>query len=177
MPQDVQENIKLIIGLGNPGKQYAYTRHNIGFLVVDEIVQRHGGSWKTKGNMEIAQVTIHDHTIFLVKPQTYMNSSGQVLAAFTKQGIKASNILVVHDELELPFGKIAVRQGGSHRGHNGLRSLMEIVGPDFWRVRWGIGRPECREDVSDYVLTSFIEKKEDVSRAINQAADEIEKML
>ena len=109
--------------------------------------------------------------------QTYMNNSGKVLPSLLKQGLNAKNIVVVHDELEKPFGVVDVKQGGSHRGHNGLRSLMEFCGQDFTRIRCGIGRPVHKEDVADYVLTVFSEPKDAVEAMINKAIVTIEQLV
>ena len=100
-----------------------------------------------------------------------MNSSGKIIPSLLKQGIKTENLLVVHDELEKPFGKIEFKMGGSHRGHNGLRSIMEFCGPDFMRLRFGIGRPERKEGVADYVLSNFSENKSDVENMIEKAVE------
>jgi len=172
-----QENrtIKAIIGLGNPGPKYYKTRHSIGFRVLDELATRHGAHWRSDTLAETAQIMIGEHKIILIKPQTFMNTSGRVIPALAKQGIKAPEILVVHDELEKPFGALAFKVGGSHRGHNGLRSIIEIGGADFERLRFGIGRPENKEDVGTYVLEKFDEPEEKVEQLIMQAADMIEK--
>lgn len=100
-----------------------------------------------------------------------MNDSGKVIPFLEKKGIKPENIVVVHDELEKPFGKLAVRQGGSHRGHNGLRSIISYCSQDFWRIRFGIGRPENKADVSNYVLSNFSEDKDQLNQLIEEAAD------
>jgi len=121
--------------------------------------------------MLVASVAFNEQPVLLIKPQTFMNSSGQVIPLLKKDGIKPENILVVHDELEHPFGKITMRVGGSHRGHNGLRSIIEAMGPDFARLRFGIGRPENREDVPDYVLQPFSEDAKLVEDTIQKAAD------
>jgi PTH1 family peptidyl-tRNA hydrolase len=167
-------DIKVIIGLGNPGLTYSKTRHNIGFRVLDELARRCHETWKQQGNMEVASIEINDGPILLVKPQTTMNVSGKVVPALQKQGIKPEQILVVHDELELPFGKLAIKQGGSHKGHNGLRSLIECMGPDFMRLRFGIGRPENKEDVPDYVLASFNQPANEVEDLISKSIEMIE---
>ena len=166
--------IKAIIGLGNPGPKYYKTRHSIGFRVLDELGQRYGANWREGALAQTAEIMIGDHKVILIKPQTFMNSSGGVIPALLKQGIKAENILVVHDELEKPFGALAFKIGGSHRGHNGLRSIIEVCGADFARLRFGIGRPENKEDVGDYVLEPFHEPQEKVEQCIMQAADMIE---
>ena len=110
MQEQQNIEIKAIIGLGNPGQKYSFNRHNIGFIVVDAIADRFYGSWDTKPNMEIATVIINDKKILLIKPQTFMNLSGKVIPFLQKKGIKAENILVVHDELEMPFGKVRIKQ-------------------------------------------------------------------
>ena len=159
------KNIKAIVGLGNPGARFDRTRHNIGFSIVDELAQRYGASWQSHAHLEHASLSIEVndsyHSLLLVKPQTFMNKSGQVVPFLAKKGIKADQILVVHDELEKKFGSMSVRFGGSARGHNGLRSMISFIGKDFWRLRFGIGRPERKEDVGNYVLTSFTPQERD----------------
>jgi peptidyl-tRNA hydrolase, PTH1 family len=173
----MNNKIKIIIGLGNPGKQYHYNRHNIGFLIVDALAATHHASWHKKGDYEYAEIEVNGENITLIKPQTFMNSSGKVLPSLLKQGIKAENVLVVHDELEKPFGKIEFRMGGSHRGHNGLRSIMEFCGPDFMRLRFGIGRPEHKEEVAQYVLSNFSEPSDELEKLIDNAVNMIEEIL
>ena len=168
--------IKIIIGLGNPGTKYHHNRHNIGFLVLDALADKHNASWQKKSDRETAEIEINGEKIILVKPQTFMNSSGKVIPSLLKQGIAANNLLVVHDELEKPFGKIECKTGGSHRGHNGLRSVMEMCGADFHRLRFGIGRPENKEDVPDYVLSNF-SYNEKIEPLIDQAIRMIEDIL
>lgn len=146
--------IKAIIGLGNPGQSYYKNRHSIGFRVLDELAKRHGASWSKKDTLETTVIPIGPQVI-LVKPQTFMNSSGQVLHILLKKGIKPEQILVIHDELEKPFGSIMMRFGGSHRGHNGLKSIMGVIGDQFWRLRFGIDRPQDKNEVADYVLSNF----------------------
>lgn len=171
------KSIKAIIGLGNPGRQYERTRHNIGFNIVDALCERFGGQWREQNNMASAQIMINGKKIMLIKPQTFMNNSGRIVPFLQKQGIGPEHILVVHDELELPFGTLKMRSGGSARGHNGLKSLIEQWGQDFMRLRFGIGRPENRDDVADYVLHNFIESGEEISRLIEQAADMLEQYI
>ncbi len=165
--------IKAIIGLGNPGTKYYHTRHSIGFRVVDALAHAHGAVWQKKGEMEYAEITIGTHHIALIKPQTFMNSSGRVIPALLKKGIKPENILVVHDELEKPFGNVSIKMGGSAKGHNGLRSIITACGADFPRLRFGIGRPLNREEVPDYVLTNFSENSTDLEQAITHAVTTI----
>lgn len=165
--------IKAIVGLGNPGPAYAATRHNIGFQIVDTLAGQHHGSWQLKQNMEIYSIILNDHKILLIKPMTFMNNSGQVLSFLAKQGIRQENILVVHDELELPFGVLKLKFNGSAKGHNGLKSIMAHGGSNFLRLRFGIDRPIDRDEVPDYVLAKFREshdlidqKKEEACRFI-----------
>ncbi len=165
--------IKAIIGLGNPGRRYYNTRHSIGFRIVDCIAHRFEGIWKAKDFMEIAKVTINNDKVLLIKPLTFMNASGKVIPYLLKNGIKPENILVIHDELELAPGKIKLRFGGSARGHNGLRSIMDIIGKEFARLSFGIGRPERREDVSSYVLSNFNEDIEMLDQSIEHAINMI----
>lgn len=170
--------IKAIIGLGNPGPKFSYTRHNIGFMVLDELAQQFSGSWRSvNSNLEVCEVVINEQKILLLKPQTFMNSSGLVISYLTKKGLKPENILVVHDELEIAFGRVTMRQGGSARGHNGLRSIIEACGPDFWRMRMGIGRPLDGTSVADFVLQNFSEDPVAVSRMIELAVSEIIKLI
>ncbi len=170
-------DIKVIIGLGNPGPKYYYTRHNIGFRVLDALAQMHNLTWQHKDNMEIAVLVKDDKKILLIKPQTYMNDSGKVISSLLKQNIKPENILVVHDELEQPFGAVKLRMGGSARGHNGLKSIIAAMGDQFARLRIGIDRPEHKEDVPDYVLSKFKENELELEQIISRAADMIESKL
>ena len=173
----MNNKIKIIIGLGNPGKQFHYNRHNIGFLILDALAEKYDAKWEKKSDREIAEIEINGEKVTLVKPQTFMNSSGKVIPSLLKQGIKADNLLVVHDELEKPFGKIEFRMGGSHRGHNGLRSIMEFCGPDFMRLRFGVGRPEHKEEVAHYVLSNFSENQNELEKLIDTATIMIEDEL
>jgi len=168
---------KAIIGLGNPGPKFAYNRHNIGFLVVDALAEKYNGIWKKIDLLEYSPITINEKNIYLIKPQTFMNSSGKIIPWLKKKGIKPEEIVVIHDDLERPFGKVTTKFGGSARGHNGLRSIIEFMGPDFYRVRCGIGRPEKREDVADYVLNNFTEGEHNVEEMIQQAVAEIENFI
>lgn len=172
-----KKDIKALIGLGNPGPKFVHTRHNIGFKVLDALVNTYAGSWQTKNNMELAELRINDKKVVLIKPQTFMNNSGEVIPFLNKQGIKAENILVVHDELEVPFGKVKSKFGGSAKGHNGLRSIISYCGLDFMRLRVGIGRPEHKEMVGDYVLQSFSELPGEVDALIDQAVVMIEQLV
>ncbi|HEV2601052.1 MAG TPA: aminoacyl-tRNA hydrolase [Candidatus Babeliales bacterium] len=170
-------DIKAIIGLGNPGKKYTYNRHNIGFLVADMLVDTIAGSWVEQSVMHTAEIRMGMKKIIVVKPQTFMNDSGRVVPLLRKQGIEIGQILVVHDELELPFGAVKTKMGGSAKGHNGLRSIIQAGGMEFMRLRCGIGRPQHREAVPDYVLQNFSEPKADVEQMIYDAVAMIEQLV
>jgi PTH1 family peptidyl-tRNA hydrolase len=172
-----REQIKAIIGLGNPGPRFHGTRHNIGFMVVDALAERYHGSWQHKDEMELAQIQINGYVVLLIKPQTFMNASGRVIPFLQKKGIRAENLIVVHDELEKPFGSLALKMGGSARGHNGLRSIIELAGPDFLRLRFGIGRPKRQEEVSDYVLQRFEINRKDLMECVEEAVILIEDLF
>lgn len=166
--------IRAVIGLGNPGARYAKTRHNIGFRVVENLAAQLNAAWQSTDKMDVAQASMtvdgSVSSVYLIKPQTFMNDSGKVMSFLTKKGIKPEQVVVVHDELEKPFGNLSMRFGGSAKGHNGLRSIMGVVGAEFWRLRFGIGRPENRDEVGDYVLTPFTRLEEDkIGQLLDQA--------
>lgn len=165
------KNLKVIIGLGNPGLQYQYTRHNIGFRVLDALANEQDAQWHKKDKLEYAEIIIKDHKVLLIKPQTFMNNSGEIVPFLQKKGIKSEELLVVHDELEKPFGSLTFKYGGSHKGHNGLRSLMAHCSGDFWRLRFGIARPEDKAQVSDYVLSKFTQSNDELNDLISKATD------
>jgi len=174
----IQPKIRAIIGLGNPGPKYYRTRHSIGFRILDELAQQYGGVWHEKDEMAYSNIIIGEEPVTLIKPQTFMNSSGKVIPGLLKRGIKAENILVVHDELELPFGSLRFKVGGSHRGHNGLRSIIDVCGKDFIRLRFGIGRPrEGEVPIDQYVLAIFKEPQHEVEELISQAIAMLEEVL
>lgn len=167
--QNISKNIKAIVGLGNPGPKYAFTPHNIGFLILDHIAQTAQATWTEKQNMLQATIQINGQDILLVKPQTFMNNSGEVLKYLHKQGIKQENILIVHDEIDFPFGKISVKDGGSARGHNGLRSFIAHGSENFLRLRCGVGRPDSPADVGTFVTDKFKESNDQVQTLIDKA--------
>jgi len=147
--------LKLIVGLGNPGAEYARTRHNAGFWLVDELARRHGGSFRAESRHqgEIARVKISGREIWLLKPTTFMNRSGgavQSLSGFFK--IAPGEMLVAHDEIDLPVAALRLKEGGGHGGHNGLRDIIATLGDAFWRLRIGVGHPGSKPEVVDYVL-------------------------
>jgi len=152
--------MKLVVGLGNPGTKYAKHRHNAGFMVADRL--HSAGSfpeWKEKFNGVFAKTSVGGEDVVLLKPMTYMNESGksvQAAVAFLKVDTK-QDLLVIHDELDLDFGDVRLKVGGGHAGQNGIRSIIAALGPDFARVRVGIGRPPAgfRGEVADYVLSNF----------------------
>ena len=147
----------LLVGLGNPGAEYARNRHNIGFMAVEEIARRHGfGPWRKRFQGQTAEGTVGGEKVIALEPLTFMNLSGQsVTAALQFFKLKPENIVVIHDELDLPPGRIRVKKGGGHGGHNGLRSIDAHVGKDYWRIRLGIGHPGDKDRVSGYVLHDF----------------------
>ena len=149
--------MKLWVGLGNPGAEYAFQRHNIGFMAADRIAARHGFSpWRKKFRGEAADGVIAGERILLLKPLTWMNDSGEsVQAALAFHKLAPSDVLVFHDELDLAPGKVRVKQGGGAAGHNGLRSTDRHVGNDTWRVRLGIGHPGHKDRVQGHVLGNF----------------------
>lgn len=149
--------MQLWVGLGNPGAQYARNRHNIGFMAVDAIAEAHGfGPWRTKFQGQLAEGRIGGQKLLLLKPETYMNLSGDaVRAALGFYKLAPADLTVFHDELDLPAGKVRLKTGGGHAGHNGLRSIDAHVGPAFQRVRLGIGHPGDKHLVSPHVLGDF----------------------
>jgi PTH1 family peptidyl-tRNA hydrolase len=167
----------LVAGLGNPGREYAGNRHNVGHMVVDELARRHDGSWREKFSGRIAEVRIDEHRVALLKPETYMNESGRsVRAAADFFKVEPDAILVVHDESDLELGRLQARLGGGLAGHNGLRSIAQHLGTaDFMRLRVGVGRPERGDPrpLADYVLANF-EPHEDAERLVARAADAVE---
>jgi peptidyl-tRNA hydrolase, PTH1 family len=147
----------LVVGLGNPGSGYSGNRHNIGFMAADAIVRRHGlGRFRNKFHGEIAEGLVAGRRVLVLKPLTYMNDSGRsVLSAATFHKIRPEDILVLHDEIDLAAGKVRVKCGGGHAGHNGLRSIHAHMGPDFRRVRLGVGHPGDKDRVKSHVLRNF----------------------
>ena len=167
----------LVAGLGNPGRDYARNRHNVGFLVVEELARRHGGSGKGKFNGELAEGRIDGHRVALLKPLTYMNDSGRsVKAAMQFFKLEPDAVLVVHDEGDFDLGRLQARLGGGLAGHNGLRSIAQHLGtPDFLRLRVGVGRPERGDNrkLADFVLADF-RPEDDADRLVRAAADAVE---
>jgi len=167
---------KVLIGLGNPDLKFTHTRHNAGFQVIDAVAALFGGHWQSFSDKAVATIQIKSHPVLLIKPMTYMNNSGDVVSFLRKKGITAADILVIHDELEKPLGKLAIKVGGSARGHNGLKSLIAHWGTEhFARLRFGIGRPESKEDVPQYVLERF-ENPAQITLLVDEAVRMIEQL-
>ena len=170
----------LVVGLGNPGHEYATTRHNVGFMVADELARRHGGSWRSKFSGEVADVRLDGARLAVLKPQTFMNDSGRSAAAAAKfYKVEPEDLLAVHDEVDLDLGRMQARLGGGLAGHNGLRSMASALKtPEFLRLRIGVGRPERgdRRPVSDWVLSPF-EPSVDVGSLVGRAADAVETLV
>ena len=167
----------LVAGLGNPGREYAETRHNVGFMVADELARRHGGSWRGKFSGELSEVRADGIRLALLKPQTYMNESGRSVGAAARFfKVEPEALIVVHDDVDLASGRVQVRLGGGLAGHNGLRSVAQQLGTgEFGRVRIGLGRPERGDQrpVADFVLSPF-PPEVDVEALVARAADAVE---
>lgn len=164
--------MKLIVGLGNPGEKYTRTRHNVGFMVMDAIASQIGGNFShdEKFESQMSEVEIANDKIKLVKPQTFMNESGRAVSkikSFWK--IADEDIIIIHDDVDLEFGKIRIQKGGSSAGHKGVQSIIDAIGEDFWRVRIGVGKSE--EIATDaWVLQNF-QDEENLAKIIDTAAD------
>jgi PTH1 family peptidyl-tRNA hydrolase len=171
----------LIVGLGNPGPRYATTRHNAGFFVLDELADRLGARFKAhKGGAELAEGRLAGRSVLLAKPRSYMNlSGGPVVQVSRFFKIDPVRIVVVHDELDLPFGVIRLKRGGGEGGHNGLKSITAALGTrDYLRVRFGIGRPPGQQDPAEYVLREFAAaERKDLEYLIDRTADAAEAVV
>ncbi|MFN3824313.1 MAG: aminoacyl-tRNA hydrolase [Pseudorhodobacter sp.] len=169
--------MKLIVGLGNPGTKYAANRHNIGFMAVDRIAADHGFSpWKTAFKGRVAEGRLGAEKVVLLKPETFMNLSGEaVRAAMTWHKLTPADVIVLHDELDLAPGKLRLKQGGGHAGHNGLRSIHAQIGEAYARLRLGIGHPGHKDAVAHYVLHDFAKADadwlDDLLRGISDGAE------
>jgi len=170
----------LVVGLGNPGREYERTRHNAGWLVVDELARRHGGSWRSKFSGSLAEVRLGEKRLALLKPETYMNESGRSVSAAARFfKVPAESILVAHDELDLMPGQVKMKLGGGHAGHNGLKDIHAQLGSaDYWRLRLGIGHPGVKAEVINYVLRKPpLEHREGIEKAIEQSLDALDLIL
>lgn len=177
----VGSSLKVIAGLGNPGAQYARTRHNAGFWLVDELARRHGGRFRLepRHQAELARVQIGAADLWLVKPMTYMNASGTAVGSVARFFKAAPDeVLVAYDELDFPPGKVRLRQGGGTAGHNGVTDVVAHIGESFWRLRIGIGKPSAKGAGIDRVLSRPARDEEAlIAEAIGAAADVIPVML
>jgi PTH1 family peptidyl-tRNA hydrolase len=172
----------VVVGLGNPGPEYAETRHNVGFRVVEGLAARSGGGRfaKHRSNADVLEGRLAGRRVVLAKPRTYMNVSGGPVAGLLRYfSVLPADLVVVHDDLDLGFGVIRLKRGGGEGGHNGLRSLTSSIGTrDYLRVRFGIGRPPGRQDPADFVLKRFSgAERKDVEFAVDLAADAVEALL
>ena len=175
---DVASTLDLLVaGLGNPGRRHERDRHNVGWMVVDELAQRGGVSFKSKFSGRLGEMRADEHRLALLKPETFMNESGRSIAAAARfYKVPATGVLVVHDEVDLELGRLQARAGGGLAGHNGLRSISQMLGgPGFLRLRVGVGRPERGDprDVADFVLSPF-EQHDDREALVRRAADAVE---
>lgn len=175
-----QPTVKLIVGLGNPGNQYSKNRHNIGFLTIDELASRSGVTFRRKYKSDYSKIAVDGREVFLQKPVTYMNSSGDAVRMLCRrEKIKPAEVMVIYDDLDLKPGRIRIRFGGGSGGHNGIKSMTGRFGsPDYGRIRLGIGRPDSVSAVADYVLTDFAENEvELIQQVIGCAADAVLMLL
>jgi peptidyl-tRNA hydrolase, PTH1 family len=167
----------LVVGLGNPGREHARDRHNAGWMVIDELARRHDGSFRSKFSGQLGEIRLDDLRLGLLKPETYMNLSGDSLGAAARfYKVPLDSIAVVHDDVDLESGRLQVRLGGGLGGHNGLRSVKQGLGSaDFLRMRVGVGRPGRgdRRPVADYVLSPFA-PEDDADALVARAADAVE---
>ena len=175
------DDVWLVVGLGNPGPSYAGNRHNAGHLVLDLLAEREGSRYKAhKGRSDVVEGRLGGVRTVLAKPKTYMNTTGGPVAALRDfYKVPTSRIVVVHDELDIPYGAVRLKRGGGDNGHNGLRSVTSALGSkDYLRVRFGIGRPPGRQDPADFVLKDFsaVERKE-LPFLVDRAADAVDALL
>jgi peptidyl-tRNA hydrolase, PTH1 family len=171
----------LVVGLGNPGPRYVATRHNAGFLVLDVLADRVGGKFKShRANADVVEARLAGVPVVLVKPRSYMNlSGGPVVGVARFYKVPVERVVVVHDELDLPYGAIRLKQGGGDNGHNGLRSITASIGSkEYLRVRFGIGRPPGRQDPADYVLKEWSStERKTLDLETDCAADAVEALI
>jgi PTH1 family peptidyl-tRNA hydrolase len=173
---------RLVVGLGNPGEKYAQTRHNIGARVAERLAERLGARLRKVRfiPIEAAEATLGGERVYVARPQTFMNVSGPPVASFAKRRkVDVEHVIVCHDEIDLAFGALKVKRGGSTAGHNGLKSLQQAFrSPDFYRVRLGVGRPPGRKDAADHVLDRFTKaEREEVELLIEAGADVVETLI
>ena len=173
--------IKLVVGLGNPGREYERTRHNVGWWVIDELSERLGFSLnREKFKGLYGETRVNDRKVIFLKPLTYMNRSGESVSQFVRFfKLKPSEVLLIYDDLDLPLGKVRFREKGSSAGHRGVQSVIEALGTqEIPRIKIGIGRPATKEEVVDYVLSPFSEEElPQIEEAVKRAADCVEALL
>jgi PTH1 family peptidyl-tRNA hydrolase len=170
----------LVVGLGNPGPEYSGNRHNVGFMVADLLAERVGGRFKAhKSRAQVVEGRLVGRRVVLAKPMTFMNlSGGPVTALRDFYKVPVERIVVVHDELDFDFAVLRLKRGGGDNGHNGLKSITKSLGPDYFRVRFGIGRPPGRMDVAAYVLKDFsAAERKDLAFEVDRAADAVEALI
>jgi PTH1 family peptidyl-tRNA hydrolase len=172
----------LVVGLGNPGEKYADTRHNIGARVAERLAERLGTRLRKVRfiPIEVGEANLDGQRVYIARPQAFMNVSGPPTASFAKRRkIDVENVIACHDEIDLAFGALKVKLGGSTAGHNGLKSLQQALGsPDFYRVRLGVGRPPGRKDAADHVLDRFTKaERQEVELLIEDGADAVETLI
>jgi len=178
---DVASTLDLLVaGLGNPGREHARDRHNAGWMVVDELARRHGGSFRSKFSGRLAETRVLESRVALLEPETYMNESGRSISAAARFfKVAPEDVLVVHDDVDLEVGRLQARLGGGLTGHNGLRSIARVLGTqEFLRLRIGVGRPGRgdRRPIADYVLSPFA-PEDDVDAIVDAAADAVESLV
>ncbi len=176
------DDVWLVVGLGNPGPSYARTRHNIGHLVADELAARTGGKWKQHKQIraEVIETRISGLRTVLAKPRSYMNESGGPVSGLLKFfKVEPTGLVVVHDELDIDFGTLRAKFGGGDNGHNGLKSIRKSLGTgEYYRVRFGVGRPPGRQNPADFVLNEFSStERKDLPFAVDRTADAVESLL
>ncbi len=155
--------MRLLVGLGNPGERYAQNRHNIGFMAIEKIAERYRFSpWRARFQGVMAEGTVDGEKVLALKPQTYMNLSGQAVGEASRFfKIETGSTVVMYDEIELAAGKVKVKLGGGSAGHNGIKSIDAHIGPEYWRLRLGVGRPATKEEVHGHVLSDFAKADEE----------------
>lgn len=170
-------NLKLLlVGIGNPGQKYIHNRHNIGFVILDSLLDSSSVSYQTNSKYSLARTDEDGVTIFYLKPLEFMNLSGKSVAEIAKKnGISPENILIIHDEIDFEFGKLKLKGGGGHAGHNGLRNIVEKLGTNtFFRLRFGVGKPSITSEVPDYVLSNFLpNEKEKIPELVKVSLQKI----
>lgn len=172
----------MVVGLGNPGPTYASTRHNIGYMVADVLAARMGGSWKKhkSGRADVVEGRLAGERVVLGRARSYMNESGGPVSTLAKfYDVEPDHVIAIHDELDIDFGMLRIKQGGGDNGHNGLKSIRQSLDSgEFFRVRVGIGRPPGRQDVHDFVLKAYSStERKDLPTYIEEAADAIESLI